>query len=304
MPAIHPEWLDVSPREYIMSQSGTVAGYFSSRTQAESAISALKDAGFSQDNIGLAIKSRDYETTDPNRTAVGERREPGRWERMKEFFGGEQSEEPSSSYGSSYRSEDMDSALNGLSINSEQARYLRHRFDGGNEGAIVTVSPGGREDDAWRILERNGGDIGRSASTYNYDQPVANRDLEQQNIQLYGEVLRVHTDRVSRGEARLRKEVHTDTQTVEVPVKREELVVDRVPASGERPADSASFQESEIRVPLSEEKARVEKQPVVREEVRVSKREVPETETFKEEVRSEDLKVEEDPSKRANRKAA
>ena len=287
-----------------MSRNETVAGYFSSRSQAESAISALKDAGFSRDEIGLAIKSRDYETKEQNRTA-GERREPGTWGRVKEFFGGGESEESASSY----RSEDMDTALSGLSINDERARYLRHRFDSTDEGAIVTVSADEREDEARQILERSGCDIGRSASTYDYGQArmagtAAGRDLEQQNVQLYGEVLRVHTDRVSRGEARLRKEVHTDTQTVEVPVKREELVVERVPASGERPADSASFQEKEIRVPLSEEKARVEKQPVVREEVRVGKKEVPDTETFNEEVRSEDLKVEEDPSKRPGRKAA
>jgi len=283
-----------------MSQSGTIAGYFPSRTQAESAISALKDAGFSRDKIGLAIKSRDYETMEQSRTATGERREPSRWGRMKEFFGGEQSNEPTSSY----RSEDMDTALGELSINDQQSRYLRHRFDSENEGAIVTVSAYGREGEARQILERNGCDIGKSASTYNYDQPTSGRNLEQQNVQLYGEVLRVHTDRVSRGEARLRKEVHTDTQTVEVPVKREELVVERVPVSGERPADSASFQDKEIRIPLSEEKARVEKQPVVREEVRVGKKEVSDTETFKEEVRSEELKVDEDPSTQPKRKVA
>ena len=284
-----------------MSRNETVAGYFSSKSQAESAISALQDAGFSRDKIGLAIKGRDYETMERNR-AAGKGREPGTWGRVKEFFGGEQYDDPS------YRSEDMDTALSGLSINDEQARYLRHRFDSTDEGAIVTVAADGREDEARQILERNGCDIGRSASTYDYqartEATAADRDLEQQNVQLYGEVLRVHTDRVSRGEARLRKEVHTDTQTVEVPVKREELVVERVPVSGERPADSASFQEKEIRIPLSEEKARVEKQPVVREEVRVGKKEVPDTETFKEEVRSEDLKVEEDPSKRAGRKVA
>lgn len=290
------------PPEYIMSRNETVAGYFSSRSQAESAISALQDAGFSRHKIGMAIKGRDYETTERNRAAE-EGREPGTWERIKEYFGGGESEESTSSY----RSDDMDTALSGLSINNEQARYLRHRFDRSDEGAIVTVSADGREDEARQILERSGCDIGRSASTYDYGQAEAlpaDRNLEQQNIQLYGEVLRVHTDRVSRGEARLRKEVHTDTQTVEVPVKREELVVERVPVSGERPADSASFQENEIRIPLSEEQARVEKQPVVREEVRVGKKEVPDTETFNEEVRSEDLKVEEDPSRRAGRKAA
>lgn len=281
-----------------MNQSGTVAGYFPSRTQAETAISALQDAGFTRDNIGLAIRGYG-KSTEQTKTAVVEHREPGRWDRVKEFFGSERSGEPRANY----RGEDLNTSLSELSINEEQARYLRHRFDSERDGAIVTVSADRRENDARQILERNGGDPGRSASTHDYNQTTtaataADRNLEQQNVQLYGEVLRVYTDRVSRGEARLRKEVHTDTQTVEVPVKREELVVERVPVSGEQPADSASFQEKEIRIPLTEEQARVEKQPVVREEVRVGKKEVPDTETFKEEVRSEDLKVEEDPSKR------
>jgi uncharacterized protein (TIGR02271 family) len=38
---------------------------------------------------------------------------------------------------------------------------------------------------------------------------------------------------VNRGEVRIRKEVLTTTQTIEVPVTREELVVERVPVSGE-----------------------------------------------------------------------
>jgi uncharacterized protein (TIGR02271 family) len=80
-------------------------------------------------------------------------------------------------------------------------------------------------------------------------------------------VLRVHKDRVSRGEVRLRKEVITTTQTVEVPVTREELVLDRVPVPGQVPATGAAFDSKEIRIPLSEEHATVSKQAVVREEV-------------------------------------
>ena len=78
-------------------------------------------------------------------------------------------------------------------------------------------------------------------------------------------------------------------------MKREELVVERVPVQGEQTAGSseATFQDQEVRIPLSEERARVEKQPVVREEVRVGKKEVTDTEKFDEQVRSEDLNVEE-----------
>jgi uncharacterized protein (TIGR02271 family) len=72
-----------------------------------------------------------------------------------------------------------------------------------------------------------------------------------------------------RGEVRLRKDVVTESQTVEVPVTREELVIERVPASGQENVTGEIGTDQEIRVPLSEERVRVEKQPVVKEEVRV-----------------------------------
>jgi uncharacterized protein (TIGR02271 family) len=96
---------------------------------------------------------------------------------------------------------------------------------------------------------------------------------------------------VSRGEVRLRKEVTTSTQTVEVPVTREELVLERVPVSGQIPATDAAFDSKEIRIPLSEEHATVSKQAVVREEVRVGKKQVTDVETLDEQVRHEDLRV-------------
>ncbi|HWY71563.1 MAG TPA: YsnF/AvaK domain-containing protein [Terriglobales bacterium] len=80
-----------------------------------------------------------------------------------------------------------------------------------------------------------------------------------QRIQLLSEVLRVHKERVSKGEVRFRKEVVTENQTVEVPVTREELVIDRIPAQAGTPASEAIGSNQEIRVPLSEEEVRVER---------------------------------------------
>ena len=60
-------------------------------------------------------------------------------------------------------------------------------------------------------------------------------------IQLFGEVLRVHKERISRGEVRLHKDVVTDRQTVEVPVTREELVLERVAVPADTPAPSANI---------------------------------------------------------------
>ena len=59
----------------------------------------------------------------------------------------------------------------------------------------------------------------------------------------------------------------TENRTIEVPVTREEGVVERVPVEG-REAGQFESGQKEIRVPVSEEQVRVEKQPVVTEEVK------------------------------------
>jgi uncharacterized protein (TIGR02271 family) len=69
-------------------------------------------------------------------------------------------------------------------------------------------------------------------------------------------------------------------------------VVERVRVSGQEAAKAGEIgSDKEIRVPLSEERARVEKQPIVSEEVRVGKRAVQKTERVSEDVRHEELRV-------------
>lgn len=144
-------------------------------------------------------------------------------------------------------------------------------------------------------------DLGRTmgSQTVAETASTASDALPTQRMQLYGEVLRIHRDRVERGEVRLRKETVTETQTVRVPVTREELVLERVPAEGEQVAPGAEIgQEAEIRIPLSEERVLVEKEPVLREEVRVGKREVTNVESHDETLRRDELRVDDDTQKR------
>ena len=285
-----------------MAQNGTVAAYFSSMPAAQSAISALTEAGFSRSAIGLAAKQAG--STQGSETSGSDGQDTGVWDKVKNFFSGDAAEPYSGETASSgdenrllggdtYGHEDVHGSLNGLELEEGRSKYFGHRFGGAGEGAIVTVRAQGQEAEAQRILEQAGGDVGSTAAEYEYGDSGLTA-AEQQNIRLYGEVLRVHKDRVRAGEVRLRKEVRTTTQTIEVPVTHEELVIERVAASGEQPATGATFQDQEIRIPLTEERAVVEKQPVLREEVRVGKKDVSGVETFNEQVRSEDLKVEED----------
>ena len=66
--------------------------------------------------------------------------------------------------------------------------------------------------------------------------------------------------------------------------------------SGEQAAPGATVgsDSEEIRIPLSEERVRIEKEPVVREQVEVGKRQVTNTENREETVRREELRVDSD----------
>ncbi len=286
-----------------MADYGTVVGYFPSQVTAESAISALRQAGFQQNQIGVAARSAAAiaPSSDSSSTYKAGKAASGAWESVKNFFGGNAAEPYAGEATKEtfddhvltpedYGSEDVHDSLAGLSVPAEHARYFGHRLGTGNEGAVVTVNAEGRQEEAIGIIQANGGDIGEQADSYDYGTETP-RSADAQNIQLYGEVLRVHKDRISRGEVRVRKEVTTTTQTVEVPVTREELVLERVPVSGQVPATGATFDSQEIRIPLSEERATVSKQAVVREEVRVGKKQVTNVETLDEQVRSEELKI-------------
>ena len=285
-----------------MADYKTVAAYFPSHASAESAITKLKAAGFVESQIGLAAAGSDsLEATETGSTAYKAGHTAGSaWERFKGLFEGNAAEPYSGEKTAetfndnviapdpAYATEDVHGSLTGLSVPQEHSRYFGHRL-GSGEGAIVTVYASGREAEALDILEESGGDVGNAAADYDYDKTPA---TTAKNIQLYGEVLRVHKDRINSGEVRIRKEVTSTTQTIEVPVTREELVIERVPVSG-KAVTGAAFQGEELRIPLSEEKASVTKEAVVREEVRVGKVQHTDVERLSEQVRSEELKVDE-----------
>jgi len=92
------------------------------------------------------------------------------------------------------------------------------------------------------------------------------------------------------GEVNVRKEVVTEQKSIQVPVTREEVVIERHPVSGRGSASDIRAGE-EIRIPVSEEKVRVSKDTVVKEEVSVGKRKVTDTETVSGAVRKEEVKV-------------
>ena len=296
------------------NEGGTVVGLFRNQVDAEGAINRLKQAGFSEDQVGVAMRDRGHQqelVEDTGTQAaegaatgavsggvlggvigllagVGALAIPG----VGPIIAGGALASTLAGAGIGAAAGGLLGALVGMGVPEEDARHFDEGFRAG--GTLVTVAAGSRAEEARQLLRESGADLGRSAtgagamstSAGPAEQPAGNP------VELREEELRVEKDRVQAGEVRLRKEVVAEERTVDVPVTREEVVVERRPAAGGREAAGTIDEGEEIRIPLMEEEVRVEKTPVVREEVTLGKRQVQDTEQISETLRREEAHVE------------
>jgi len=111
------------------------------------------------------------------------------------------------------------------------------------------------------------------------------------------EHLRVGTEKVEAGRARLRKYVVTEQQTVQVPVTREEVRVEREEITDANRGDAlsgADISEEEHEVVLHEERPVVTTEAVPVERVRLGTETVTEQESVSGEVRKEQIELDDD----------
>ncbi|HEX6804763.1 MAG: YsnF/AvaK domain-containing protein [Acidobacteriaceae bacterium] len=263
----------------LVNTTNRVVAFFSRREDAYRALSDLKEAGLNSDQIGLAVGHEGEASA--NTTSTREY-DLSFWQKVKDFFSGEDHHEHT----------DFGDVASPMGWTDDRYEYYQRGISSG--GAVVTVT-GDRISEARTILQRDGADLRESG----FESDSSGRSMRaaglsgtqgERRIQLRGEMLRTHKERVQRGEVRLRKDVITENQNVQVPVTREELVIERTPGSGQVTGEIG--RDEEIRVPLSEERVRVDKQPVVNEEVRVGKRQVQSNKEVSDKVRHEELRVE------------
>lgn len=193
-------------------------------------------------------------------------------------------------------------ALIGAGMTEEEANYYEGEIGAGR--TVVTVQANGRADEARATLTRHGAydmhnrdaaTTARSAATTRAPKATTptRAAAAGQTIEVREEELHARTRPVEAGEVRVRKEVITEHKTIDVPVEREEVVIERhAPASGQRVASGDLRPGEEIRIPVKEEQVIVDKQAVVKEEVTVGKRKVRETEHVSGEVRKEQVRIE------------
>lgn len=294
-------------------EAGTVVGLFRSQPQAERAIRDLKAAGFSDDQIGVIMQDPDKQQrlSEDTGTKAGEGAATGALSGgvvggvlgllagvgalaipgIGPIIAGGALASTLAGAGIGAAAGGLIGALAGMGIPEEEARYYEAGVKEG--GILVTVAAAGRATDARRILADSGADLAPSAGqAYAGGDRDRGRD-DRESIELREEELRTSKERVQAGEVRVRKDVVTEERTIDVPVTREEAVIERRPVSG-RPATGGDLEEGEeIRIPLTEEQVRVEKTPVVKEEISVGKRKVQDTERVRGTVRREEARVEE-----------
>ena len=138
----------------------------------------------------------------------------------------------------------------------------------------------------------------QSTGSYDtYEEPSSEVTHDDElRVQRSEEELRAGTREREAGAMKVRKRVRTDRERVEVPVKHEEVSVERVPVSGE--ATEAQIGEDEVSVPVTEEEVVVDKRAVAKEEVRLRKDVVEDTEVVEEDVRREEIDVEDATTRR------
>jgi uncharacterized protein (TIGR02271 family) len=124
-------------------------------------------------------------------------------------------------------------------------------------------------------------------------QPGESGDEIVAEVPLSEEEVKVGKRSVGAGEVNLQKKVSTEQVNVPVELKREDVVIERVPAHETEPAGKEPFQEERVEVPLSQEEPVVEKETRVVGGVRVRKTEGTERETIQESVRREDVDIDE-----------
>jgi uncharacterized protein (TIGR02271 family) len=195
-------------------------------------------------------------------------------------------------------------ALTGMGVPKEEADYYEGEVKSGR--TLVAVRADGRYDEAQRLLRQHGAyDIeSRDAASVAPVGTLADRRAAElsaasmrsaegeQTVQLREEELQARKQTVQTGEVAVGKEVVSEQRTLEVPVTREEVFVERHPVEP-RPSDRPIDERAEtIEVPVREEQVSLEKRAVVYEEVEVGKQHVQETQQVSGTVRREEARIE------------
>jgi uncharacterized protein (TIGR02271 family) len=172
------------------------------------------------------------------------------------------------------------------------------RQAGGRQGGEGTTGPGstGVVGSGMSMGDTEFGEFpGHHRNQESASQPGS--DLHDElRVQRSEEELRAGTREREAGHVKVRKRVRIDRERIEVPTRREEVSVERMPVEGE--ASEVQIGEDEVSVPVVEEEVVVGKRAVAKEEFRIRKDVVEDSEVVEGDVRKEEVEIVDDTKRR------
>jgi uncharacterized protein (TIGR02271 family) len=280
-----------------------VIGIFPRASDARRALNVLREHHFSAEEAAAAFRDPAPARVATEQASVPVRGSANWFGQLRQIYHGDDRIENTQPGGAAQAG--FGAMLSQLDLSSQDALVLKSDLDRG--AAIITVTAGVRNPEARALLEQYGARIVHShnqrgpaiaasepatvVTSTPFNPP---QEAEPGHIQLFGEVLRVRKEKVASGEVHVRKESVTRMETVQVPVTREHLVVERSDENGR------TAPENSIQVPLSEERVHIDKDTVLREEYKVGKREVTQNESISDRVRRERLLIDDASARQSN----
>jgi uncharacterized protein (TIGR02271 family) len=249
-----------------------IAAIFQNEDQAQQAMQALQQAGFSNDQIRYSVHRGGAGITD---SLMG----LGLSEQDADFYNNQfESGKTIVTVNTNDRQQEAYNILTQYGGQSANSNYASNM--GTTDQSTGTASSVGQVTN--NVVQTSDATTDQAASTVTGDQA--------ESVQLRQEQLQANKQRVQTGEVGLRKEVVTEQQTINVPVTREEVVIEQRPVSG--PATDQPIGEGQtIRIPVSEEQVNVTKQTVPTGEVTIGKRQVQETQQVSDTVQHEEARL-------------
>ncbi len=243
----------------------TVVGVFSNRSKADETVTALQKAGFQSDQIRYSSERK------PQGEVIRDLADMGVAPEDISFYQKEcEIGHPLVSVTSSKRLQDATSIL------------LSHGAYGPERKATASTL-----NETGTMTERRG-----KASTSRAREEHPHLEQEQ-HMRLHAEQLRAYKQPHQVGEVILRKEVVSEQQGIDVPITREEVVIERrTLAEDASAAEEAIGEKQTIRIPITDEEVMVSKQNVTIGEVVIGKHELHETRHFTDTVRHEEARLE------------
>ena len=192
-----------------------------------------------------------------------------------------------------------------ISVEDEKELFTYYGISYGGDTVTATGGPGSADSSSQSRTSGDSGDdttestAGTDRRDRSGDAGIVGRDTSgpttDDAMTRSEERLRVGTENREAGRARLRKYITSESVTQTVPVSREELRVEREPITDANRGDAmagSSLSEEEHEVTLHEERPVVAKETVPVERIRLDKETVTDQETVSEEVRKENVELE------------